>query len=357
MRFYTKQHPFYCGIDLHARTLYVCILDQAGETLLHRNRQATPEALLKAIAPYRDQIVMAAECMFTWSWLADLCAEHGLPFVLGHALYMKAIHGGKAKNDKSDAHKIAVLLRGGMLPQAYVYPAKMRATRDLLRRRMHLVRKRGELLAHVQNTNSQYNLPAIGKKIAYKANRDGVAERCADPAVQKSMAIDLALIGYYDALLCDLELAIVKAAKHHDANTWYLLRTVPGIGKILSLVLLYEIPDIERFPRVQDFASECRLVKCAKASAGKRSGTSGTKIGNAHLQWAFSEAAVLFLRDNPAAQKLLARLEKKHSKGKALTILAHKLARAVYYMLKRQTAFDMNTFLHGEGRGVGERGA
>src|SRR3989442_8871290 len=215
MRFYTKQHPFSCGIDLQARTMYLCILDQAGETLLHRNMTATPEALLKAIAPYRDQIVIAVECIFTWYWLADLCAEQDIPFVLGHALYMKAIHGGKAKNDKIDAHKIAVLLRGGMLPQAYVYPAEMRATRDLLRRRMHLARKRGELLAHVQNTNSQYNLPAIGKKIAYKANRDGVAERFADPAVQKSIAIELALITYYDELLRDVQLTIVKTAKHH----------------------------------------------------------------------------------------------------------------------------------------------
>ena len=212
---------------------------------------------------------------------------------------------------------------------------------------MHLARKRGELLAHVQNTNSQYNLPAIGKKIAYKANRDGVAERFADPAVQKSIEVDLALIGYYDALLRDVELSLVKTAKHHDANTLYLLRTVPGIGKILSLVLLYEIHAINRFPRVQEFASYCRLVKCAKESAGKRSGTSGSKIGNAHLKWAFSEAAVLFLRDNPAGQKLLARLEKKHSKGKALTILAHKLARAVYHMLKRKTAFDMQRFFNG----------
>ena len=99
--------------------------------------------------------------------------------------HMQAIHGGKAKNDKIDAHKIAVLLRGGMLPQAYVYPAEMRATRDLLRRRLYLTRKRAELLTHVQNTNSQYNLPEIGKKIAYKANRDGVAERFPEPAVQK----------------------------------------------------------------------------------------------------------------------------------------------------------------------------
>ena len=345
MQFYTKQHQTYCGIDLHARTMYVCILNQAGDILVHQNMKSSPDALLRTIAPYRDDIVVAVEWVFAWYWLVDLCAREGIPFVLGHALYMKAIHGGKAKNDKIDAHKIAVLLRGGMLPQAYVYPAEMRATRDLLRRRMYLTRKRAELLAHIQNTNSQYNLPEIGKKLAYKANRDGVAERFPDPAVQKSMAVDLALLGYYEPLLRDLALHIVKAAKQHDAHTLYLLQTVPGIGNILSLVLLYETHDIQRFPRVQDFVSYCRLVKCARESAGKRSGTAGAKIGNRYLKWAFSDAAVLFLRDNPAGQQYLTRLEKKHGQGKALTLLAQKLGRAVYYMLKYPKAFDMPKFL------------
>ena len=277
--------------------------------------------------------------------LADLCSREGIPFVLGHALSIKAIHGGKAKNDKIDAQKIAILLRGGMLPQAYVYPAEMRATRDLLRRRIHLMRQRAELLTHIQQTNSQYNLPEIGQKIAYKANREGVAERFADPAVQKTIEVDLSLITYYDELLQDLELSILKTAKHHDAQTLYLLQTVPGIGKILSLVLLYEIHRIDRFPSVQDFASYCRLVKCSKESGGKRLGTSGKKIGNAPLKWAFSEAATLFLRHNPQGQQLLARLEKQHDKGKALSILAHKLGRAVYFMLKRKVAFDREMFL------------
>src|SRR4030095_6433717 len=172
MRFYTTQHPFYCGIDLHARSMYVCILSQDGEILLLRNMKTSPEMFLKAIAPYREDLVVCVECIFTWYWLADLCAREGIPFVLGHALYMKAIHGGKAKNNKIDAQKIAGLLRGGMLPQAYVYPAAMRATRDLRRRRTHVMRKRAELLTHIQQTNSQYTLPEMGKKIAYKANRD-----------------------------------------------------------------------------------------------------------------------------------------------------------------------------------------
>src|SRR5262249_31715189 len=197
-------------------------------------------------------------------------------------------------------------------------------------------------------TNSQYNVPEIGKKIAYKANRDGVAERFADPAVHKRIEVDLALIDHDDRLLREMELTILKTAKPHDAHTLYLLRTVPGIGEILSFVLLYEMHDIARFPRVQDFVSYCRLVKCAKESAGKRYGTAGTKSGNAYLTWAFSEAAVLFLRNHPAGQKVLARIEKTHGKGKALTVLAHKLARAVSAMLQRQTAFDMRHFCQSE---------
>jgi transposase len=347
MRFYTKHHPLYCGIDLHARTMYVCILSQDGEVVLHRNRQASPDALLKAIAPYRDDIVVAVEWIFTWYWLADLCAQEGRPFVLGHALYMQAIQGGKANNDKSDSQKIAVLRRGGLRPQADVYPAERRAPRDLLRRRRPLTRKRAELLAHIQHTNRQDNLSEIGKKLAYKANRDGVAERFPEPAVQQSVAVDLALIDHYDRLRSDVELTIVQTAKQHNAQTLYRLQSVPGIGKILSLVLLYEIHDIARFPRLPDVVSYCRLVKCAKESAGKRYGPSGAKIGNAYLQWAFSEAAVLFLRNNPAGQKYLTRLEHQHGKGKARTILAHTLARAVYYMLKRDTVFDMLKFLNG----------
>ncbi len=145
MNFYTQHHKHYCGIDLHARAMYVCILDPQVTKLVHKNLPTTLEAFLRVIAPYREDLVVGVECIFTWYWVADLCQREGIAFVLGHALSMKAIHGGKAKNDKIDAHKIAVLLRGGMFPQAYVYPAEMRATRDLLRRRCHLARKRGEL--------------------------------------------------------------------------------------------------------------------------------------------------------------------------------------------------------------------
>jgi transposase len=140
--------------------------------------------------------------------------------------------------------------------------------------------------------------------------------------VQKRIEVERALIDHSDTLLREVERSVLKTAKQPDANTLYLLRTVPGIGDILSLVLLYEIHDIQCFPRGQAFISSCRLVKWAKESAGKRYGTSGTKIGHADLQWAFSEAAVLLLRANPAGQQYLARVEQKHRKGKALSVLA-----------------------------------
>ena len=130
--------------------------------------------------------------------------------------------------------------------------------------------------------------------------------------MQTSLDVALARISYSDELLCDLDLTIVRAGKPHDANTLDLLRTVPGIGTMLRLVVLDELPDIERFPRVQEFASYGRLVTWAKASAGKRSGTAGPNIGHAHLQGACSEAAVLCLRDHPAGQHISSQMWRKH---------------------------------------------
>jgi len=345
MRFYTGQHRHYCGIDLHARTLYLCILDAEGNTLLHRNLRCERPLFLDAVEPYRDDLVVAAECIFNWYWLADLCEEQGIPFILGHALYMRAIHGAKAKNDRIDSLKTASLLRGGLLPQAYVYPARMRPTRDLVRRRLHFVRKRGQLLAHIQNTFHQYNLPRPPGRLTYPSQRTDVAEAFDDPMVKKNIEADLALSARYDSLIADIEKSVLREARAHDRNTLLCLNTVPGIGKVLGLTLLYEIGDIDRFDSVQRFASYARLVKCEKSSGGKRLGSSGSKIGNAHLKWAFSEAAVCMLSCFPESHKYHQRLQRKFGKGKALSILAHKIGRAVYFMLKRNQAFDPERFL------------
>jgi transposase len=232
-----------------------------------------------------------------------------------------------------------------MIPQAYVYPAKMRATRDLCRRRCHFVQGRAELMSHIRNTISQYNLPVLDLKFERPGIYDEIVGHFPDPDVRKSVQADLEMILHYSKEITVLENHIQLNALNHDPDALHILRTFYGIGPILSLVILYEIHDIGRFPRVQEFASYSRLVKCAKESAGKRMGCSGKKIGNAHLKWAFSEAAVSFLRHNPEGMKYKKRLESKYGKSKALSILAHKIGRTVYYMLKRNKAFNMEKFL------------
>jgi transposase len=344
MKFYTKQHKFYCGIDLHARKMYVCILNDKGKVQVHNNIKTKPELLLELIAPYVEDIVIGVECVFCWYWLADLCQAHQIPFVLGHALYMKAVHGGKTKNDKIDSYKIALLMKGGNFPTAYPYPSEWHATRDLLRRRMYISRRCSELVAHIQNTNTQYNLLAFGKKLSRKYNHPGVAERFDDPEVRKSVEVDLAMIESLNQLLKKLEWHIEKTARQNDFHTLYLLRSIPGVGQILALVILYEIHDIRRFPRVQDFSSYARLIRPTKESDGKWAGHSNKKIGNHHLKWAIKEAAILMLRDENKAKYYVSKLEHRYNKGKALGIFTHKLGRAIYFMLKNKEAFDMKKF-------------
>ena len=345
MRYYKLNHRFYCGVDLHARSMYLHTLDQPGVTVLDRNIAASPQAFLNAIAPFRDGLVVGCECMFAWYWLADLCEDHDIPFVLGHALYMKAIHGGKAKNDRIDASKIAGLLRGGMFPMAYVYPRDKRETRDLLRRRCFFVNQRSQLIAHTVNTNSQYNHPPLTVKLCYARNRDDkLIERFEHPATQRSVQANLKLIDAYEEEIDDIERLVLKTAKVDDAVTLELLRTIPGVGKILSLILLYEIDKAERFPEVGNFLSYSRLVRCEHESAGKKKGSGGKKIGNAHLKWAFSEAACLMLRTWPEAKKWLARQERKRGKRKALSVLEAKIGRSVYHIWCKQQAFDRKRF-------------
>jgi transposase len=236
----------------------------------------------------------------------------------------------------------ATLLRGGTLAQAYVYPKGMRETRDLLRRRSFLVRQRALLAAHVQNEASQYNLPVFAKKITYAANRAElqVAEHFPDPSVKRSIEADLALIDAFDEQIGSVELYLVRHAKADDANTFHRLRSIPGVGKILALIFVYEIHDIARFATVGQFLSYARLVRGSHESAGKKKGSPGKKIGNAHLKWAFGEAACLLVRHAARGKAWLARKEKKHGKAKALAILAAKLGRTVYHLWRKREVYD-----------------
>jgi transposase len=345
---YNTQHQFYCGVDLHARSMFTHILDRKGKTVFEQDLAADPAEFLWAIKPYLKNLVVGCECMFAWYWLADLCEEEKIPFVLGHALAMKHIHGGKSKSDKIDAAKLAQMLRGGLFPMAYVYPKAKRQTRDLLRRRSFFVRQRAQLIAHIVNTNSQFNLPPLPKKLTYAGNRsEAIAERFTDPSTRLMIASDLALIDDYDAQIKKLELHLKQSAKIDDPVTFGFLQTTPGIGSILGLILLYEIDAIARFPEVGNFLSYSRLVRCEHSSAGKVKGSGSRKIGNAHLKWAFSEAACLMKRCCPHVRSWSQRQAKKRGTRVAQAILEAKIGRAVYHLWRKQVAFDLKRFLKG----------
>ena len=263
--------------------------------------------------------------------------------MLAHALYVKAIHGGENKNDRIDSEKIAHLLRTNLIPPAYVYPADKRPLRALLRQRLLYVWNRGDLLSRIQSHQLAYNRPTCRQT---RYNRDPWEQQLLaqedHPVRQFALQNDMALIRHYDAQLATLEKELLKLTKQTANRDFTLLQTVPGIGDYLGLTLLHEIGDIARFPTVKDFLSYCRLVKGTVASAGKIKGLRGAKLGNPYLRWAFGEAAVIAKRDHavlgPLAQRLEARMG--GNKFKANTVLAIKLARAVYFMLKNHTVFD-----------------
>jgi len=345
MKYYTSTTEYNCGIDLHARQMYVCVMDRQGKKLVHTNVKNNDfEFFLKLVAPYRQDLTVCCECMFGWYWLADACQKANLTFVLAHALYLRAIHGGKNKNDRIDSEKITHLLRSNLIPPAYVYPAEGRPLRALLRQRTFYVWSRSELLARINSHQLAHN--RVPPRQTRRHNREPWSEQLLaaeeNPLRQLAFKNDLAMITHYDQQITALEEHLHKLTKQTAGRDYALLQSVPGIGEHLGMTILYEIGDIHRFPTVKDFLSYCRLVKGTVASAGKIKGLRGAKLGNPYLRWAFGEAAVIAKRDHyllgPLAQRLEARMG--GNKFKANTVIAIKLARAVYFMLQNKTVFD-----------------
>lgn len=343
MKYYKSTTQYHCGIDLHSRQMYVCVMDSQGNKLLHMNIKNNDfDFFLKKIDPWRHDLTVCCECLFCWYWLADACEEAGLEFVLAHALYLKAIHGGKNKNDRIDSEKLTHLLRSNLIPPAYTYPAGKRPVRALLRQRASYVWQRVELLQRVTTSQLTRNRVPVSKFSNNREKwREALLETTEDPRHRFAIEQDVKLIIHYDEAIKALEKELLAITKRCEPRDFAILRTAPGIGKTLGLTMLYEIESIDRFPSVQDFLSYSRLVKGTVASAGKIKGLRGAKLGNPYLRWAFGEAAVLGKRHHEELDAFSRRLEKKHGKFKGNSILASKLGRAVYFMLKNGTAFDV----------------
>jgi transposase len=336
---------FYAGVDLHARAIFVVVLDHDGRVVFAKNLPANPDAFRRAVAPFRDGLLVACECMHCWYWLADTCRAENIAFVLGHAWAMKAVHGCKTKCDRKDAEAIARLLRGGNLPPAYAYPGERRGLRDLLRARLRLVRQRAHLYGHVHTARRQANLPPVSSDVKYKCKRSACTADIADPFVRRRVETHLALLEPLDTTIRRLEKEISDAAGQIFPTELAVLQSTPGVGRVLSLTILLEIDTIDRFDTRQQFCCYARLCGAVQTSDNKRTGDGNRKAGNAWLKWAFSEAAVLSAQKDERIGALLNRLASKLGKAKAYSALAHKLGRAFYHMLHTREVFDVNRFV------------
>ncbi len=337
---------YFCGIDLHSETMYICIMNKPGKILYHCEHSINTEEFLKIIKPYRKSIVIGVESTYNWYWLSDLCTKEKLPFLIGHALYMK--DKSKNKNDRIDSKKLANLLRTNSFPLAYAYPKEMRATRDLLRRRARFVSIRAGTYAHIHCLFSQQGINNIEPKdVKNKSNRKSLPQSFNDPDISLSVSSDLELIQSLDSIISKLEKQILSQAKYHDKTAFNTLLSVTGIGQILALTILYEIHTIDRFSSPQKLSSYSRLVLPERDSAGKTVDRKNKNIGNPYLKYAFTEIVIHSTRYSPKIKKYYEHLIAKHGKSKAKFIIAHKFAVAIYYMLKNKKVFDEDKFVSG----------
>ena len=339
---------YVCGIDLHARTMSICVMDKNGKIALRKSIPCEIDALMKLLKPYSKSIAVEVESTFNWYWLMDGLKSKKIPCYLGHALYIKQMSGKKHKNDPVDARCIADLLRTNRFPPAYDYPPEMRGARDLLRRRHFFVRKRAGTFTHLQNT-----LNCHGFTKSYRAD---VHRKCDDRRslitlpgqkdVQNILCSDFDYIEALDSIIDGLEKKIISQAQQHNRKHYKLIQTIPGGGPITALTILYETHTTDRFKSAQCYSSYARVVRADNDSGGSSYGhTSNDKIGNPYLKWAFSEIGTRMVNQSSLIRSWYDKQVKEHGKGGAQARLRHKIAVAVYHMLKHDIVFDEYKFL------------
>jgi len=330
----------YGGIDLHSNNSVVAVKDAAG-TLLYRQRLRNDlPAIDRALAPYREQLkAVVVESTFNWYWLVDGLMEAGYPVQLANTTAIQQYNGLKHTDDESDAEWLAEMLRLGILPTGYIYPKAERAVRDLLRMRAQLVRQRTANLLSLQNLVQRTTGSRIKSDVLRTLGPEQPAQLFANPDVARAAAATVHVRQCLDGEIAALEKIVRERVKLRPE--FVKLKSIPGVGNILALTIMLEAGTIGRFPSVGDFASYCRCVNSARLSNGKKKGTGNVKNGNRYVAWAFVEAAHFAIRFSAPIQRFHHRKRARTHALVALKTVAHKLARAAYYILRDQVTFDV----------------
>lgn len=329
----------YGGMDLHSTNVVTKLIDEEDNVVYRKKQGCDLEQILKGLEPFQDSIEgIAVESTFNWYWLVDGLLEAGYRVHLVNTAAVKQYEGLKHTDDDSDAFWLAHLLRLNILPTGYICPKASRSVRDLLRKRGQLVRQRTSHILSIHNLYARNTGSRLSNQAVKQLTKEQILDQFEDPNLVLAIESNRSIMNALNAQIKVLEQAVIMQAKL-DPRYRYLL-SIDGIGPILALTIMLETGTIERFQKVGNFTSYCRCVGSEHLSNGKKKGKGNTKNGNKYLAWAFVEAANFAIRFNDQAKRFYQRKMAKRNRVVAIKAVAHKLARASYYVMRDQVAFD-----------------
>jgi transposase len=329
----------YAAFDLHSSNSYMAVIDEGGKRILQKKLCNDPEQILTALAPHRKRIAgIAVESTYNWYWLVDMLMSKGYEVHLANPAAIQKYKGLKHADDRHDANWLAEMLRLDILPEGYIYPKEERSLRDLLRKRGHLVRLRTSLIISLQHIITRNCGIMVSVNDVKRLKEDRISpllDNNEDVLMAGSVSKDT--IDYMSRQIRSIERTI--EGKIELTSPYQQLMSIPGVGKILALTIMLETGPISRFHKVGNYVSYCRKVSSTWTSNGKAKGKGNEKNGNRYLAWAYSEASELARRFDEQARAYFQRKVQRSNRMVAHQALAHKLARAAYYIMRDDVAF------------------
>jgi transposase len=331
----------YGGIDLHSNNCVFNLVDEEGQVHLKKRLINNLDAILNLLDPYRDDLVgLVVESTYNWYWLVDGLMEAGYKIHLANTTAIQQYSGLKHGDDDSDANWLANMLRLGILPEGYIYPKEERMLRDLLRKRLQLVQQKTSNLLSIQGLYDRHLNKRLNSNKVKQLTAEQLVADYSDMNVRMAVNGNLVILNCLAEQIRLIERSLKQRLKLRDE--FVNLTSIDGIGLILALTIMLETGEITRFQRVGQYASYCRCVSGARYSNGKRKSKTNTKNGNKYLAWAFVEAANFAIRYNETVKRYYQRKLSKTNVIVARKTVAHKLARACFYVLRDQVEFDVN---------------
>jgi transposase len=331
----------YGAIDLHSNNNVTVLIDEKDKVVYQKRLTNDLSMIVEQLSPYTSSIEgIVVESTYNWYWLVDGLMERDHRVHLANTAAIQQYEGLKYTDDDSDARWLAHLLRLGVLPEGYIYPKEQRPVRDLLRKRSQLVHHKTAHLLSIQNLYSRNTGSSISANRIKQLSSEKVDALFTNSDLALAVKANLTVMRSLETEIAILERTVKERVKLKPAYRYLL--TVSGIGQILALTIMLETGDIRRFSKVGNFASYCRCVKSEKLSNGKRKGSGNTKNGNKYLSWSFVEAANFAIRFEPLVARFYQRKKAKSHRVVAIKAVAHKLARACYYIMRDEVPFDVD---------------